>query len=116
MDLDNKWLLLYDNECSTCIKFAQKADLFASSDLVVIPLQEYITLHNDLNYDDLMRDIHLLGPDNEVYQGAEALEKVLLLFPVLKPFQWLINSSFGKKSSKVVYTSISHFHRCRKCT
>jgi len=116
MNESNQWLLLFDNECTTCIKFSHFAQRFASSELQVQSLQDYTQSSNDLLYSDLMKDIHLVSPQKEVFIGNEAMEKLILLFPALKPFQWLLTTQLGKKSSHVIYSSISRFRRCRKCT
>src|SRR6056297_2334478 len=116
MSNSNQWTLLFDNQCALCSKFASFARRFGSSSLSVISIEQYCRDHDFLSYDELMKDVHLLGPESEIYRGKEAAEKIALLFPALKPFRWILESHAGKNTTRRIYASINHFRRCRKCT
>ena len=113
---DLTWRLLYDAECPTCTKFAGSIKRFDTGGrLCVESLQDFSGRDDSISMDELLEVVHLLGSDGTVLRGGEAVQMILLLAPQLKPLRWMIDSRWGARTSSIIYTSISHFRRCRNC-
>jgi len=112
-----KYKLLYDGECSLCVRFADAARRFGDpEDLEVTPLQRHLLYDSSIPEEKLLEEIHLLGEQGEIFRGSQAIEKVLILVPRLAPMRWMIETGAGKKSLGLFYRVANRFRgRCKKC-
>ncbi len=109
------WKLIYDEECPLCRRFAGLIKRFNRGQIENISFQRYHPEEGKVSLEDLQEDVHLIGKNGEVLRGADALNKILTLVPESKPLRWIAESRWGKKSGKVLYSTMKFFRRCSKC-
>lgn len=110
------WKILYDAECSMCSNFAKYLKKFDINEIFnMISLQEYCREQDTYTYDELMKEIHLLGKCGEIFKGGAAVNQILVEIPQLKPFRWMLNNSFSKKTVAMAYSGLDYFRRCKNC-
>ncbi|MBN1501502.1 MAG: DUF393 domain-containing protein [Spirochaetes bacterium] len=113
---DFSWILLYDGECSLCIRFAGFISRFDKKhEIFPIPLQKYIETDDSITYDDLMKDVHLLGVNGEVLTGAAAVNMILQIVPAAGPYRWMMKTKAGEKLSKAAYMTLKIIRGCPSC-
>lgn len=109
------WKLLFDADCSLCRRFATQVSHVKTTDcLQVISLQLYYSYDQNIPLEELMKELHLLGPQKEVFRGGEALQKLFVLFPMCRPFRWMLESKAGQEAGKIVYGGLQRLS-CRSC-
>jgi predicted DCC family thiol-disulfide oxidoreductase YuxK len=109
------WQLLFDEECAFCRRFAGIVEKFGKGRIHNISLQEHYKKYGSIDLDTLLEEVHLLNSDGLVLKGADAVNKVIALIPEAKPFRWLIESRWGRKGSKVIYSALKRFRNCSRC-
>ena len=109
--------LLFDADCPLCVRFADAARRFGDASLLeVMPLQRHVKLDPSIPEEELLKEVHLICEDGNVYRGSKAIEQVIKLAPKLSPMRWMIESGAGKKSLGLFYRVANRFRRrCRKC-
>ncbi len=81
-----------------------------------VPFQDYKFLAGEsISYEDLKKEVHMLGKEGECLSGGEVIRQILLMMPQMRPFKWMLKSGAGKGLSKVLYSSISLARRCSRC-
>ena len=110
------WKLLFDEACPMCRKFARIIEEHDSDDAIeFISLQEFNKQDKSIALEILLEEVHLLGQSGEVLRGSAAIEKIISLVPYAKPLRWMIETRWGKKSTRVLYSTLKKFRRCSSC-
>ncbi len=116
-EAEGYWILLYDAECALCSRFAAHLRRFDKyREIEAVSFQDYeFSAGESISYEDLKKEVHMLGKEGECLFGGEVIQQILLLLPQMRPFQWMVKSGAGKALSKAVYSSISLARRCSRC-
>jgi predicted DCC family thiol-disulfide oxidoreductase YuxK len=109
------WLLLYDDDCSFCKRFAAIIEKYGEGLIQNFSLQQHYKQYGNIPIEQLLEDVHLLGKNGEILRGGDAVNKVISLVPEARPFRWLIESRWGKKGTNIFYSVIKKFRHCSKC-
>jgi hypothetical protein len=80
-----------------------------------VSLQKHYETDPSIPLDDLMREVHLIGPDGTVYRGGAAVQKIISLVPQAKAVKWMIESRWGRKGAEFLYGALSRFRICSSC-
>jgi predicted DCC family thiol-disulfide oxidoreductase YuxK len=125
LDLNRFPILLFDEECSLCLRFKQSVESVAGKERI-----NTISLHNPdvygrfsfLSKDRCQAELHLLLGDDasDLLCGGDALSYLVNLFPAIKKFSWLIDSGAGQKAVKFFYKTANLYresllNRCPGC-
>ena len=106
----NHWYLIYDDACPICLSAIEKlkkldrADLIISSPLSRAELPAEFSLPTK---EELLRQLYLFSPDNEVFKGADAVIRILSIFPRSRLLGWLISLPVLKQLSRICYGIIA---------
>lgn len=123
MNLEKFPILLYDSECTLCVRFNQSLSFFDKEGVInSIPLQED-NVYKQFSYlkkEECEEQIHLLVSKDEVLVGASAIEYIVKTFPMSKKFIWLLESDKGKKTIDFFYNKVNelkqkHLKGCSGC-
>ena len=105
-------LLVYDSECSLCLRFTQALQrLPGTAHINKISIHEENLYKNfpDLSKEECHKVVHLIIEDKTILAGAQVLEYLIERFPGVSKFAWLIESNMGRKT-------IDYFHKvANKC-
>lgn len=105
-------LLIYDSECTLCVRFTQALKrLPGTSDINTVSIHEekIYEEYPALKKEECHQVVHLILQDGKIIAGPEVLEYLVEQFPGVSKFSWLIESNMGKKT-------IDYFHKvANKC-
>ena len=80
----NHWYLIYDDACPICLSAIEKLKKLDRAGLIIrTPLSrpelpaEFVMPAKE----ELLRQLYLFSPDNEVFKGADAVIRILSIFP-----------------------------------
>jgi len=115
---NTSWKFLFDGTCALCKKFAGMIDR-AGTRVVPVELHAYLQSGNNntnLTIEALESVLHLISPQGEILTGHEAVQKILLLIPALRPFRWMLSKKAGSFGIKAAYYTADIIRkRCRSC-
>ena len=121
--MQNKEILLYDENCSLCKRFKEALERLPGTEnilMVSVHDENIYSTFPQLNKDECLKEIHFLDINLNVFKGSEALTRIVNRFPGAKNFAWLIESDMGQK---VIYyfNKTAKFYReylikdCKNC-
>ncbi len=114
---ERKPILLYDSECTLCVRFKKALELIDLKKTVVYKSIYETSIYIDypeLSQEECERIIHLIASDGKIYVGAEVIEFLLVRFPGVKKFSWLLEGDSTKKAFKVFYKQINDMRMMKK--
>ncbi len=82
-------LMIYDGDCGFCTYWARRWRTKIGPQLEIVPLQDEEKRPDMLTTTELEEAVHLLGPDDDVYRGAEAVFRALALRRRYSPGLWM---------------------------
>lgn len=108
-------VLLYDDECPLCKRFSQSLDRIEGGKNI-----SKVSIHTDdiygqfpfLSKDKCLEDVHYIDEDNNLLVGSEVVEHLIVKYPVVNKFAWLIEKEMGKKSVDLFYKAASSIRKC----
>jgi predicted DCC family thiol-disulfide oxidoreductase YuxK len=110
-------ILLYDPECQLCSRFKKALEALDSKKMIrfnsVYDPAIYLE-YPELDRVDCEEEIHLIDDNRKIYRGSEVIEKLLLSFPQVKKFAWLIDSESSKKAMNVFYKKLNQIRQMKK--
>ena len=110
-------VLLFDDECSFCVRFTQGLKLVDKDmriNLVSIQSEEIYKEYNELNFEDCSETIHLITEDKKILKGPEVIKFLTKEIPSVSKFSWLIESESAKKAMDVFYNKINEVRKSKK--
>ncbi|MFT6631638.1 MAG: putative DCC family thiol-disulfide oxidoreductase YuxK [Bacteriovoracaceae bacterium] len=118
--MDNKVTLLYDSECSLCIRFKKALEFLDLKNKV-----SYRSIHEaavyidypELSLEQCEEVIHLIDTEGKVHRGPEVLEFLIQMYPGVEKFSWLLDSESAKKAMGAFYDRLNDMRimKKRKC-
>ena len=116
-------IILFDSECSLCVRFKQSLDRIGASDKYnMISLHdEYVyELYPFLNKEQCQEAIHMVDENKQIFIGSDTLEQIVKNYPAVSKFSWLIESEMGKKTLDLFYSMSNRYrdsllNKCPKC-
>lgn len=116
MSVFNK-IILFDSECQLCVRFKKAIELIDTKKTI-----KFISVYDQniyIEYPQLVRqecesEIHLITDDKKIYKGSEVVEQLVLSFPQVKKFAWLIESDSSRKAMKSFYRKINDMRVMKK--
>ncbi len=116
MPVHEKWKLLYDGECETCRRFAEKVRRFdRTNSIETVSLQDHYIDDRSIPLEELLNDLHMVSSSGTVVRGGEAVAQIISLVPAARPFRWMVETSPGRRGSDLVYRILKRRHRCPHC-
>ncbi len=110
------WKILFDNECPVCCKFSNIIQNMDKDNNFILESYQYYSSQNTIpSKEELSKEIHIINNYNDIKRGSEAVTIILSILPGLRPYRWMIESQWGKRGTKILYTSLERFRKCRNC-
>ena len=103
-------ILLYDEKCSLCLRFKQTFErLPGASKVTLVSIYNEDVFHNFPQIDPkhAFQELHYIDENGGVFAGKDALTQLMVEFPLVKKFAWLIESNMGQKA-------LSYFNQVAK--
>lgn len=103
-------ILLYDEKCSLCLRFKQAFErLPGASNITLISIYNEEVFNNfpQLDPEATFQEMHYLDGEGNIFAGKDALTQLMVEFPLVKKFAWLIESNMGQKA-------VSYFNQVAK--
>lgn len=118
-----KPILIFDQECSLCVRFKQALDFLDKEERVKkVPLQDDWIYEQvpALNREDCEETIHLVTPEKAILKGTEVIEYLISFYPGVKKFSWLVENESAKKAANIFYDKVNEIRKkikedCRDC-
>jgi predicted DCC family thiol-disulfide oxidoreductase YuxK len=110
MENKNLPLLLFDDRCTLCLRFKQALERIPESGeirMVSIYHQPIYEEFPHLNREECQKHVHFINEKGEIFKGEEAIAQLVIKFPIIKKFSWLITSGMGQKA-------LRYFHKIAK--
>jgi len=109
------WYLIYDDSCPICLGALENLKKLDRAGLIIpTPLSrpelpaEFVLPAKE----ELIKQMYLYSPDNEVFKGADAVMQILSIFPQSRLLGWLISLPILKQLSRICYGIIAR-HRMK---
>lgn len=104
------YVMLYDGQCRICRSQAELVARYDDDQQI-----ELLNLHAPQARErfpliapaDARRELHLLGPGEQVYRGAEAVRQILLLLPALRGLGELLHLPGAMMLAQPVYALVA---------
>ena len=118
--MEDKHVLIYDSECSLCVRF-KKALEFIDSDHKIqfrsLYEQSVYVDFPELNQEECLETIHLITNDKKILTGSDVIQFLITLNPGVKKFSWLIESESAEKAMNAFYGRLNEMRimKKRKC-
>lgn len=109
------WTVVYDGECSVCIRsvnFLRDHDRDARFELVAYQSEGVAARFPDISESEFRESVQLIGPDDERWEGADAVEKIFELVPRVRPLAWLFRIPLARPIARLAYRLFAR-HRGR---
>ncbi|TDJ04936.1 MAG: DUF393 domain-containing protein [Deltaproteobacteria bacterium] len=94
-------ILLYDEKCPLCLRFKQAFERVPGAskvNIISIYNEEVFKNFPQINPEAAFQELHYLDGEGKVYGGKDALTQLMVEFPLVKKFAWLIESNMGQKA------------------
>ena len=99
-------ILLFDNECSLCLRFKQSLERIPGTEnITMVPIQNE-DIYKAFPLLDPMatsETIHLINEQEQILKGSQVISYLIKKFPLVKNFAWLAESEIGNRA-------IEYFH------
>ena len=102
----NSYLVLYDDDCGVCqtgIGWLKGLDKDGKTKNIPINESNLSSINPNLKLEECIKEIHVIGPDGEIYRGSRAIARLARLFPStwifgalisIPPFSWIANVAY----------------------
>ena len=104
------WYLIYDDSCPICLGAIEKLKKLDRADLIILTPLSRAELPAEFVLpakEELIEQMYLYSPDNEVFKGADAVRQILSIFPQSRLLGWLISLPILKQLSRICYGIIA---------
>lgn len=121
-------VLLFDEECSLCVRFTQALKLVDNEKLInFLPIQndDIYDEFQELNFEDCSETIHLIDEGKSILKGHEAIQFMIDRVPSVSKFSWLLKSDSAQKAMSYFYEKVNEIrkeskyklsnHGCKNC-
>ena len=105
-------ILLYDEKCHLCLRFKQALEqtpIAKGLTLVSIHSDEVYRRFPKIKKDEALKDIHYLNSSGKIFIGKNAISQLVLEYPPLFKFSWLLKSDIGKKTLNYFYQTAENY-------
>ena len=117
-------ILIYDGECSLCCRFKDSLkNLHGTEGILAVSIydEKIYEAFPDLDKEACEQVVHYITKDNVILSGAEAIEHLIKLFPLVNKFSWLIETDMGKKAVNYFHNMTNKYRqvlkrKCATCT
>jgi len=105
-----QWYLIYDDKCEICNTGVTKVRQRDKSNLIkLVPLSNprlppELTLPSD---EEMQKHLHLISPDGETFKGADALARMLSIFPDSKFAARVASFPPFKPIARLIYSIVA---------
>lgn len=102
-------LIVFDSECSLCVRFTQALKLLDIKNTLNFESLYNENLYkqfNELDRDECEKEVHLVL-DGEILKGPEVVEYLVERIPGAKKISWLIESEASKGAMNLFYKKIN---------
>ena len=83
--------ILYDADCSLCVRFAAAIrSIDSKSQFELVNLQNYYKTNSTIPLEDLENELHVIDENGNIFVGDEAFDFILQKIPAAKPLSTLI--------------------------
>lgn len=109
--------LLFDSECSLCVRFTQALKLVDKNNQIELrEIQDLniYTEYENLTFEDCSETIHLITKENKVLKGSEVIQHLIEEIPSVQKFSWLIEPESAQKALDVFYNKVNEVRKTIK--
>jgi predicted DCC family thiol-disulfide oxidoreductase YuxK len=102
--------LLYDGDCPICLASVKRLRAIDTANrLELLPNRDPGVAERfpHLRPEALSRSLHLVGPEADVWEGAEALERIAALMPGFSWVSWIFRIPFVRPMARVLYAGVA---------
>jgi len=110
-------VLLFDDECSFCVRFTQGLKLVDKDmkiNLLSIQSEEIYTEFSELTFEDCSETIHLITADKKILKGPEVIKFLTKEIPSVSKFSWLLESESAQKAMDIFYNKVNGLRKTKK--
>lgn len=110
-------ILLFDSECSLCVRFTQALKLVDKDEkinFVSVYDEKIYELYPELNKDECEEVVHYLTEDGKIFQGGAVIEHLVKEIPSVEKFAWLLESERSKNAVDAFYKKINEVRKLVK--
>jgi len=115
----SNYVIAYDGDCGPCRRFKSIVDIldrYHRIDFVSLAKADELGLLNRLPQSLKYSSFHLISSTGEILSGAEALIRLIEVFPLGSDISRLIILLPGfKRITKLVYSCFSRLHESNSC-
>jgi predicted DCC family thiol-disulfide oxidoreductase YuxK len=117
-------VIIYDPQCSLCLRFKQGLEMLDSK-LAFIPVdnEELYQSFPELKKQDCMAQVHMITKDLNVLKGVEVVDYLIKTLPGIARFSWLLESGQGENIKIYFYKKVEELrelsqkkdNNCKQC-
>lgn len=107
-------VLLFDAECSLCVRFTQGLKLIDKNNhinMVEIQNHEIYEEFPELTFEDCSETIHLINAENEILKGGDVIKFLVKEIPAVSKFAWLLEPESASKAMDVFYSKVNEVRK-----
>lgn len=116
-------LLIFDDKCHLCVRFKMSVERFIDSEKIYFAALSNPDLYQQfpiLEKKECAKEVHLIIADNQILKGADVIQYLIIQFPFVKKFAWLLETQMGEKSLTSFYNICNKYresllNRCQDC-
>ena len=115
----SNYIIVYDADCGPCRRFKHLLnclDVYQQIQFISQPEADELGLLNMVPHSVRYKSFHLISPKLDIQSGAEALLRLISLFPLGHPISKLITlAPGGKRMITSLYSIFSKLHDADSC-
>jgi predicted DCC family thiol-disulfide oxidoreductase YuxK len=110
-----QWHLVYDDNCNICNLGVEKVKKLDKTKLIkLVPLSNP-RVPPDINLpspEKMQKQMYLFGPDGEIFKGADALARMMTIFPDSKLLGKIVSFPLFRPLARLIYAIVAK-HRMK---
>ncbi len=118
-----KPFVLFDSECTMCVRFKQILEsLDKSNEINFYSARDpkVFEAFPELIEEDCLDTVHCMDENGKIYAGSDTVIYLSKVIPGIKKHQWLLETDAGRKAVDLFYTTVNNIRKsrlntCPKC-
>jgi predicted DCC family thiol-disulfide oxidoreductase YuxK len=110
-------VLLFDSDCTFCVRFTQALRLVDGKELInIVPIQnmDIYNEYQELSFEDCSETIHLIKEDKSIVKGADVMSYLINTIPAVKKFAWLLEPESAQNAMNAFYNKVNQARKVQK--
>lgn len=109
-------IILFDDECTMCLRFKQALEHMDSDKLIhfhSVNDDEIYTAFSFLNKEKCLDRVHLIDEKKQVHIGAEIIQVLKEKIPMIGKISWLLEKEATKKALNFFYDKVNELKKSK---